>query len=189
MWIIGIPCVLALLLYLVLLITPLPLPFAGQAVRNLVQSALPASSRLDLGEMKLALEKGVWPVIQFTPVTLTDSKSGAHIAMEALEVGFSPARALFGQPGATITIVRPHIQMVQDLFGPRITSFELIDDPDGGPPTVRVQEGEDAFPAVGISASGVDVAGSGQPVAMRSDNEWLIYNLEASEQGIADIVE
>ena len=188
-WIIGIPCVLALLLYLVLLITPLPLPFAGQAVRNLVQSALPASSRLDLGEMKLALEKGVWPVIQFTPVTLTDSKSGAHIAMEALEVGFSPARALFGQPGATITIVRPHIQMVQDLFGPRITSFELIDDPDGGPPTVRVQEGEDAFPAVGISASGVDVAGSGQPVAMRSDNEWLIYNLEASEQGIADIVE
>lgn len=189
MWIIGIPCVLALLLYLVLLITPLPLPFAGQAVRNLVQSALPASSRLDLGEMKLALEKGVWPVIQFTPVTLTDSKSGAHIAMEALEVGFSPARALFGQPGATITIVRPHIQMVQDLFGPRITSFELVDDPEGGPPTVRVQEGEDAFPAVGISASGVDVAGSGQPVAMRSDNEWLIYNLEASEQGIADIVE
>ena len=189
MWIIGIPCVLVLLLYLVMLITPLPLPFAGQAVRNLVQSALPGSSRLDLGEMKLALENGVWPVIQFTPVTLTDSKSGAHIAMEALEVGFSPARALFGQPGATITIVRPHIQMVQDLFGPRITSFELVDDPDGGPPTVRVQEGEDAFPAVGISASGVDVAGSGQPVAMRSDNEWLIYNLEASEQGIADIVE
>ena len=188
-WIVGIPCVLVLLLYLVMLITPLPLPFAGQAVRNLVQSALPASSRLDLGEMKLALEKGVWPVIQFTPVTLTDSKSGAHIAMEALEVGFSPARALFGQPGATITIVRPHIQMVQDLFGPRITSFELIDDPAGGPPTVRVQEGEDAFPAVGISASGVDVAGSGQPVTMRSDNEWLIYNLEASEQGIADIVE
>ena len=56
-WIIGIPCVLALLLYLILLVTPLPLPFAGQAVRNLVQSALPASSRLDLGEMKLALEK------------------------------------------------------------------------------------------------------------------------------------
>ena len=54
---------------------------------------------------------------------------------------------------------------------------------------VRVQEGEDAFPSVGISASGVDIAGSDQPVAMRSDNDWLIYNLEASEQGIADIVE
>ncbi|QDZ10177.1 AsmA-like C-terminal domain-containing protein [Devosia ginsengisoli] len=189
MWVLGIPCVLALLLYLVLLITPLPLPFAGQAVRSLVQSMLPPTSQLDMGEMKLALEKGVWPVIQFTPVTLTDSKSGAHIAVEALEVGFSPARALFGQPGATITIVRPHIQMVQDLFGPRITSFELLDDPAGGLPTVRVQEGEDTFPAVGISTSGVGMAGGDQPIAMRSDNEWLIYNLEASEQGIADIVE
>jgi hypothetical protein len=79
--------------------------------------------------------------------------------------------------------------MVQDLFGPRISSFELVDDPAGGPPTLRVQEGEDAFPAVGISASGIGVAGSGEPPAMRSDNEWLIYNLEASEQGIADIVE
>jgi hypothetical protein len=188
-WIIGVPCVLALLLYLVLLITPVRLPFGGQAVRSLIQSALPATSRLELGEMNLALEKGVWPVIQFAPVVLTDSKSGAHIAMDALEVGFSPARALFGQPGATVTIVRPHIQLVQDLFGPRISSFELLDDPQGGPPTVRVQEGEDAFPAVGISAHGVDVTASGEPVAMRSDNDWLIYNLEASEQGIADIVD
>ncbi|MHA6690516.1 hypothetical protein [Devosia sp. A449] len=181
------PAVLSLLLYLVLLITPVRLPFGGQAVRSLVQSAMPASSSLDLGEMNLALENGVWPVLQFTPVLFTDGKTGARVAVDALEVGFSPARALFGQPGATVTIVRPHIQMVQDLFGPRLTSFQLVNDPEIGA-TVRVQEGEDAFPSVGIGASGIDVAGSGQAVPMRSDNDWLIYNLEASEQGIADIV-
>ncbi|KRA42583.1 AsmA-like C-terminal domain-containing protein [Devosia sp. Root635] len=185
----GIPSVLALLFYLVLLVTPVRLPFGAEAVRSLIQAALPPTSSLQLGEMNLALENGVWPVVQFAPVLLTDSKSGARVAMDALEIGFSPARALFGQPGATVTIVRPHIQMVQDLFGPRIASFELLDDPAGGPPTVRVQEGQDAFPSVGISADGVDISGSGEPMVMRSDNEWLIYNLEASEQGIADIVE
>jgi len=187
-WVLGIPSILLLLLYLVLLITPVRLPFAGEAIRGLIQSAMPETTQLSLGEMNLALENGVWPVIQFTPVSMNDRKSGARIAIEALEVGFSPARALFGQPGATITLVRPHVQMVADLFGPRLTSFEVIDDPQGGPPTVRVQEGEDSFPSVGISSQGVDF-GAGAPMAVRSDNEWLIYNLEASEQGIADIVE
>lgn len=189
MWALGIPSVLALLLYLVLLITPVRLPFGGEAVRSVIQSALPPTSTLSLGEMALALENNVWPVIQFSPVTLNDSKSGARIGMEALEVGFSPVRALVGQPGATVTIVRPHIQVVQDLFGPRVSSFEVIDDPEGGTPTVRVQEGADAFPVVGISASGIDASGSEQPLNLRSDNDWLIYNLESSEQGIAEIVE
>ncbi|ODT81071.1 MAG: hypothetical protein ABS76_13325 [Pelagibacterium sp. SCN 64-44] len=187
-WVLGIPSILLLVLYLVLLITPVRLPFAGDAIRGLIQSAMPETTQLSLGEMNLALENGVWPVIQFTPVSMDDRKSGARIAVEALEVGFSPARALFGQPGATITLVRPHVQMVADLFGPRLTSFEVIDDPQGGPPTVRVQEGEDSFPSVGISSQGVDF-GTSAPMAVRSDNEWLIYNLEASEQGIADIVE
>lgn len=189
MWALGIPSVLALLLYLVLLITPVRLPFGGEAVRSVIQSALPPTSTLSLGEMALALENNVWPVIQFSPVTLNDSKSGARIGMEALEVGFSPVRALVGQPGATVTIVRPHIQVVQDLFGPRVSSFQVIDDPEGGTPTVRVQEGADAFPVVGISASGIDASGSEQPLNLRSDNDWLIYNLESSEQGIAEIVE
>lgn len=188
-WVLGIPSILLLLLYLVLLATPIRLPFGGEAVRSLIQASLPPTSRLSLGDMNLALENSVWPVIQFTPVALTDSKSGAKVTMEALEVGFSPARALFGQPGATITIVRPHVQMVQDLFGPRIASFDLENDPAGGTPTIRVQEGEDAFPAVGILPQGIDISGSEQPIAMRSDNDWLIYNLEASEQGIAGIVE
>lgn len=188
-WILGIPAVLSLLLYLVLLITPIRLPFGGDAVRAFAQSAMPPTSDLQLGQMALALENGIWPVIQFSPVLLTDSKSGARVSMEAFEVGFSPARALFGQPGATVTLVRPQVQVVQDLFGPRVTSFEVVDDPAGGPPTVRVKEGEDAFPAVDISQRGIDLRGAAQPVEMRSDNDWLIYNLETSEQGIADIVD
>ncbi|SEQ39309.1 Protein of unknown function [Devosia sp. YR412] len=185
-WVFGIPCVLLLVLYLILLVTPLRLPFGGEAVRSLIQAALPPSSQLSLGQMNLALENRVWPVIQFAPVTLTDSKAGSTIKIDALEVGFSPARALFGQPGATITVVGPQVQMVQDLLGPRPVDFTLED---GTIPTVTVFEGEEAFPTVAISDKGIDVSGSDQPIALRSDNDWLIHNLEASEQGIADIVE
>lgn len=188
-WVLGIPAILSLLLYVALLFTPVRLPFGGEAAQAMARSALPPTSQLQLGQMALVLENGVWPVLQFSPVLLTDSKTGARVAMDALEVGFSPARALFGQPGATITVVRPHIQIVQDLFGPRPTSFEIVEDPAGGLPTVRVQEGEDAFPTIGIGSAGIDLGDTPEPMVMRSDNDWLIYNLEASEQGIADIVE
>ena len=67
--------------------------------------------------------------------------------MEALEVGFSPVRALVGQPGATVTIVGPHLQVNQDLFGPRLTSFEIVPDARRRPPTVRVLEGAGCLPA------------------------------------------
>ena len=186
---VGVPCALSLLLYLILLITPIRLPFGSEAAQSLAQAALPQSSDLQLGQMALALEKGIWPVIQFSPVVYSDKKSGARVAMEALEVGFSPARALFGQPGATVTIVRPHVQLVQDLFGPRVTSFDLVTDESGDTPIVQVHEGEDTFPSAAISARGIGVSGTDEPVLMRSDNDWLIYNLEASDQGIAEIVE
>ncbi|WP_137152096.1 AsmA-like C-terminal domain-containing protein [Devosia sp. FKR38] len=188
-WIFGIPAVLLVLLFAVLLVTPVRLPFGSEAAQSLVRSALPPTSSLSLGDMSLALEDGVWPVIQFAPVVFADSKTGAKVSIAALEIGFSPARALFGQPGATVTVVRPHVQMVQDLFGPRLTSFEVVEDPTGGAPTVRVQEGDDAFPAVDIGSRGIDLSQIDQRAPMRSDNDWLIYNLEATEQGIANLVE
>ncbi len=188
MWVLGIPSLLLIVLYLVLLVTPIRLPFTGGAVRAFVQSFIPPTSTIEMGDMALALERGIWPVIRFDPVVLSDSKSGAHIAMEALEIGFSPARALFGQPGATVTVVGPHIQMVQDLYGPRLTRFEMVEDPNGGPPVVRVLEGDDAFPSVEISPEGIALEGE-NATALRSDNDWLIYNLEASEMGIAELVE
>ncbi|UYO00244.1 MAG: AsmA-like C-terminal domain-containing protein [Devosia sp.] len=186
-WIVGVPCALLILLYAILLITPIRLPFTGGAIRHLVQSFIPETSTIEMGDMALALERGVWPVIQFSPVVLTDNKTGGRVAMEALEIGFSPSRAMFGQPGTTVTVVRPHIQMVQDLYGPRLARLELVEDGDGGS-VVRVIEGTEAYPRVDISGSGIEYD---QPPAqaMRSDNDWLIYNLEAGEAGLADLVE
>ncbi len=187
-WVLGLPSFILLLLYVVMLVTPIRIPFTGQAIRSFVQNFVPETSDLQMGDMALALEDGVWPVIRFAPVLYTDSKSGARIEMEALEVGFSPARALFGQPGTTVTIVGPHVQIVQDLYGPRPGTLEIVDDPSGGPATVRVLEGDDAFPAVAISSDGISFDEGISP-PMRSDNDWLIYNLEASEVAIADLVQ
>ena len=192
LWALAIPAVLVMLLYAVLLITPIPLPFLRGPVQAAVVSALPPDAQLELGEMALALESFTWPVLKFSPVVFTETKSGAKVRMEALEVGFSPVRALFGQPGASVTVVAPHIQVQQDLFGPRLASFEIASDPDGGKPTVRIIEGVDAFPKVDFSADGIDVAGTAPPgpgQTMRSDNDWLVYNLEAAETGIASIIE
>ena len=136
------PVILLVLLYAALVVTPIPLPFVSSQVRNVVLSMMPEGSQLELGDMALALEGYVWPVIRFSPVTFTDVKTGGMVRMEALEVGFSPVRAVVGQPGATVTIVGPHLQVNQDLFGPRLAKFELIDEADGSR-TVRVIEGED----------------------------------------------
>jgi len=190
-WIVGIPLALLILLYLVLLVTPIPLPFAREPVRIALTSSLPEGVALELGDMSLALENAVVPVLKFTPVTYKDSKSGGRVSMEALDVGFSPFRALLGQPGASITMVRPHIQMVQDLLGPRLSTFEVVEDAEGGTATVRVLEGTDAFPKVAISSSGLDVRGdipASVQGGLRSDNDWLIYNLEAAEASLRDVV-
>src|SRR5690606_8038721 len=85
-------------------------------------------------------------------------------------------------------VVRPQIQVIQDLYGPRLASFEIVEDNEGNGPVLRVLEGEDAFPSVAISPDGIRL-GDAQSGQMRSDNDWLIYNLEASETSIADLVE
>jgi hypothetical protein len=187
-WVIGIPCLILLLLYVIMLVTPIRVPFTGQAIRSFVQNFVPETADLQMGDMALALENGVWPVIRFSPVVFNDSKSGASIKMEALEVGFSPARAVFGQPGTTVTIVGPHVQIIQDLYGPRPGRLEVIEGEGNDPATVRVLEGADAFPSVAISSEGISFD-EGIVPPMRSDNDWLIYNLEASELAIADLVE
>ncbi len=184
------PVLLLVVMYAVLLVTPIPLPFVNSQVRNAVLASMPEGSQLELGEMALALEGFVWPVIQFTPVTFTDMKTGGSVSMDALEVGFSPIRMLVGQPGATVTVVGPHLQVNQDLFGPRLAKFEYVDTPDGER-TVRVIEGESKFPQVNLSSGGVAVTGEvpESSLGIRSDNDWLVYNLEAAAQGIAGIVQ
>jgi hypothetical protein len=184
------PLALLVVLYLVLLITPIPLPWVGTQVRNLVLSSMPEGSQLELGDMALALEGFALPVIQFSPVVFTDTLNGGSVSMEALEVGISPTRMLIGQPGAIITVVGPHLQVNQDLFGPRLARFEYIDAPNGER-TVRVIEGQHSFPTVNLSPEGVAVTGEvpDANLGIRSDNDWLIYNLEAAAKGVAGIVE
>jgi hypothetical protein len=133
-----VPVALVLLLYAALIVHPIPLPFISTQVRNLVVSAMPPGTELELGEMALALENYVVPVIQFSPVVYKDTTTGARLKMDALEVGFSPIRAIIGQPGASVTMVGPHIQINQDLFGPRLADLEIVHDPKGGPDTVKV---------------------------------------------------
>jgi hypothetical protein len=189
-WVLGVPVLLFGVLYVALLITPIPLPFIREQVQAAVVASLPEGYGLELGEIALAIEGGLMPVIRFTPVVLTDSETGSRVHMDALEIGFSPVKAVIGQPGAVVTLVGPHIQVVQDLFGPRLASFEVVTDEQGAT-TVRVIEGTSAFPTVGILPQGLSVRGGdpGIDATVRSDNDWLIYNFEAAEQSLADVVE
>ena len=191
-WIVAIPLGLFILLYLTLLVTPIPLPF-GSSVRAALINSLPPDAELELGAMSLALENAVVPVLKFSPVTFKDARSGGRVSMEALDVGFSPFRALLGQPGASITMIRPHIQMVQDLLGPRLSSFEIQEGKVAGEEaTVRVLEGTEAYPQVAISSGGINVRGQLPDAVsggLRSDNDWLIYNLEGAEAGLRDVVQ
>jgi len=189
-WLFGIPLTLAAALYVVLLIHPIPLPFISTQVRNLVIASMPPGTQLELGEMALALEGYAWPVIQFSPVTFRDTANGGRVEMDALEVGFSPFRAVIGQPGATVTVVGPHIQINQDLFGPRLAEFDIEPGTNGGPDTVRVIEGTKAFPSAGFSQDGIEVTGEMNELThVRSDNDWIVLNLEAAQAGIAGVIQ
>lgn len=169
-----------------MLITPIRLPFSGDTVRGIIQSVLPPGSSIEMGDLAIAVENGVWPVIRFSPVVYTDTQSGARVAMDALEVGFSPLLALLGQPGATVSVIRPHLQVVQDLYGPRLARMEIVEDPKGGVPTLRVLEGEQAYSPIDIGSEGLKLGGDG--TKLRSDNDWLVYNLEAMEVALDDFV-
>ncbi len=189
-WLFGIPILLVAALYVVLLFQPIPLPFISQQVRNLVVSNMAPNTELELGDMALALEGYAWPVIQFSPVTYRDKANGGKVAMDALEVGFSPIRALIGQPGATVTIVGPHIQINQDLFGPRLAEFDVVPGENGEPDTVRVIEGANAFPEAGFGKDGISVTGETTELThVRSDNDWIVLNLEAAQVGIASVIQ
>ena len=139
---------------------PAAVPARAGARRGAVGS-LAAESQLELGDMALALEGGTWPVFRFAPVVYTDLKSGAKIRMEALEVGFSPVRALWGQPGATVTMVgAAHPGHPGPLRAARRRASRSSTIPAAARPTVRVLEGRDAFPQIGIRSGGIEVEGA-----------------------------
>lgn len=188
LWVFGLPAVLFVALYARLLFGPVSTSFIGSRIQAAMVTVLPSNVDIDFGDVFVALENGVLPVIRFSPVTIADSDSGAEIKMEALEVGFSPIPALFGQPGVSVTLVKPHFQVVQDMFGPRPASFELVDDEDDNDASIWILEGDKSLPSVRISSKGLDIQGAipaGTGAKFRSDNDWLIFNMMATEEGLA----
>ncbi len=191
-WFVAIPLLGFLVLYLALLVGPVPLPFVGGQARAMVLKSLPENMELELGATFLSLKDGVSPAIRFSPVVLRDKATGGKVEMEGLEIGFRPFKALLGQPGVKITLVAPRLQVVQDLFGPRLAQFEVIEDPNGGEALVRILEGDSAFPMVGIQNQGLDLQADilGSPaLSLRSDNDWIVYNLLAGGEGLSSIIE
>lgn len=178
-------------LYVVLIFTPIKIPFVADAAREAAAESLNEDMDISLGETYLAIEAGL-PVVRFSPVKMTNTVTFAEVDMEALEIGFSPISALLGQPGIEVTIVRPQLQLVQDMLGPRLAKFEEVDPGDGGLPTIVVQEGGVALPSVGITSFGLDVRDTSEAfptVEFRSDNDWLVYNLLASEDGLKNVAD
>ncbi|MCF6327911.1 MAG: hypothetical protein L3J21_11560, partial [Devosiaceae bacterium] len=191
-WTFGVPVLLLLMFYLALLVAPIPVPFVGGQARAMVLSSLPKDMDLELGATFLNLKDGAALTLRFSPVILTDSQTGGKVEMEALEVGFSFWRALLGQPGAEIIFVAPKLQVVQDLFGPRLAKFELVEGENGNGDVVRVIEGASTFPTIGIKSGGLEIGSDilGSPaLTLRSDNDWLISNLLAAEEGLRTILE
>lgn len=184
----GLVAVLAVV-YALVLLNPLPLPWVKYQAEQMLHGALPETTTIVVGEAFLAIEGGIWPVLRFEPVTVTDTSTGGVISMASLDVGFSPVRALFGQPAANVTLIEPHLQIVQDLLGPQLSGFDVVEPTDGTEPFVRVRQGAAARPNVSISANGISVDGTeaakltGQ---FRSDNDWMIANILAADEGLAN---
>lgn len=184
----GLLFALLVLAYLIVLIVPVPVPFVRDHAQNMLREAMSETMDVDLGEARLALENGLWPVVRFSPVQLTDSATGADISMDALDVGVSPFKALIGQPAASVTLLAPNLQIVQDFYGPRMSGFDIVEPTDGSEPFVRVREGETSLPSVRVSPLGIEVdedAPEGAGPQFRSDNYWMIANLQAASDALA----
>jgi hypothetical protein len=191
-WGLGLFLIVLCVLYTRLLFGPISLNFLSDRAQAMITSAVPETYSVSWDDIALSLDGPMTPVIRFSPVAVEDSETGGIVRMAALEVGVSPVWSMVGRPGAIVTLIEPHIQMTQDLFGPRLSNFEMIPDPETGVPTIRVMEGESRQPVIRIREQGLSLAASRSDVeldTLRSDNDWLIYNLESANQSLADIAE
>jgi len=187
--VIALVLVLALI-YARLLIGPVPLNFLSDRAQGMVTSLIDDGFHVDWGDFGVALDGPFNPVVRLASVELLDAETDASIRMSALEIGISPLGLLYGQPEVRITLVEPHFQMVQDLFGPRFSRYALVEDADTGEITAQISEGNYIAPTVRIRQDGLQLAGqerNGTPGGLRSDNDWLIYNLEAMNQSLSEI--
>lgn len=175
------------LVYVRLLFGPISLNFLSDRMQGVVSELLDDSYNVEWLDFGVSLDGPILPAFHLSTVALTEKATGARIAMSALEIGVSPVGALFGRPQVRVTLTEPHFQMVQDLLGPRMSSFAFVEDAESGDIIAQIIEGSAAMPLVAISEEGLTL-GDARPLdGLRSDNDWLIYNFEAMNSALADV--
>ena len=149
---------------------------------------MPENYDIELGEIELAIRNAIFPIVQFSPAILIDKKNAAKIEMKALDIGFSPLKALINQPSLKVALVSPKLKIIQDLLGPRLADFELITSEDNeNSDAIYVLEGEKSYPTVTITSKGLGVDNShvqDLDIEFRTDNNLTIYNFQAIEQSL-----
>ena len=175
----GIVAVVALGLYVRLIIGPLPVPFLGDQIGELVEASLPDGFTAEYSVEGVMLENGVRPMVVIRPFTITETASGAAISVESMKIAFAPIQALFGRPAADLILSRPHVQAVQDFSGVRLATLDFTTTPEGES-TVRILAGGAPATPMVIDERGIDVSGGEDP--LRSDNDWIVLLVNELEQ-------
>lgn len=189
-WIgIGVLALFALL-YVRLLFGPISLNFLSDRVQSAVASIVEDSFTVEWDDFGLSLTGPISLGFHLSTVTLTERATDAAIEMEALEIGVSPIGAMMGRPEARVVLISPRFQMLQNLFGPSLSRFEFIEQEGTGETLVRIIEGETQAPTVTIGDDGL-VLGSrrGADIGLRSNNDWLVFNVEALNQSLAELAD
>lgn len=177
-------------LYVRLLFGPISLNFLSDRVKGAVASVVEDSFVVDWQDFGLSLTGPVSIGFHLSTVTLTERATDATIEMEALEIGLSPIGAAMGRPDARVILIEPKFQMLQNLLGPRLSRFEFIEQEGTGETVVRVIEGEESAPTVQIGDDGLSLGETrGEGLGLRSDNDWMVLNVEALNQSLAQLSE
>tara|TARA_R100000365_G_scaffold3160_1_gene9928 strand:- start:1204 stop:4626 length:3423 start_codon:yes stop_codon:yes gene_type:complete len=186
---IGLLVVLSLF-YVRLLFGPISLGFLSDRVKSEVAGIVDDSFDVDWRDFGLSLTGPVSLGFHLSTVTLTERASNAVIEADALEIGLSPLGLVFGRPQARIILIEPRFQMVQDLLGPRLSRFEFLEEDGTGETVVRVIEGSQRAPDVQIGDEGISAGAQGaEDIGLRSDNDWLVANVESLNQALAQLAE
>lgn len=179
------------LFYVRLLFGPISLNFLSDRAKSMVAGIVEDDFSIDWSDFGLSLTGPVSVGFHLAGVTLTERSSDAVIRMEALEIAVSPIGAAMGRPDARVIMIRPQIQMLQNLLGPRISRFEFIEEEGTGETVVRVMEGEATAPSVRIGDEGISLGATrgADEIGLRSDNDWLKLNLEALDEALAGLAD
>lgn len=177
-------------LYVRLLFGPISLNFLSDRAQGAVASIVEDSFVVEWEDFGLSLTGPVSLGFHLSTVTLTEPATGAVIEMEGLDIGVSPIGAAIGRPDARVVLIEPRFQLVQDLFGARLSRFELIEQGGGQAPLVRIIEGKTTPPTVMIGDSGLVLGDRrGADIGLRSSNDLLIQKVEALNQALAALAE